>query len=119
MHAQLSDQNVFARSGLRNCVAVRIDLNQLATTHQVLQAFGEFLQCAAVTSQLPHQFLDASAAFGLAFNLLEDGGIGKSVQDRELSTTQTITRQQPGAVAALGLPGVASLGWPAVQQKAQ
>jgi hypothetical protein len=33
-------------------------------------------------SQFPHQLLESGRAFGLAFNLLEDGGIGESIQDR-------------------------------------
>jgi hypothetical protein len=34
--------------------------------------------------------LEAGGAFGLAFDLLQDGGIGESVQDRGLSVVQTI-----------------------------
>ena len=100
MHAQFSDQNVLARDGLRNRVAVRIDLNQLATAHQALQVLGEFVACGSMESQFSHQLLEAGRAFGLALDLLQYGGIGKSVQDRGLSTTQTITRRQLGTVAA-------------------
>ena len=90
MHAQLSDQNVFARGGLRNCVTVRVDLNQLAAAHKTLQAIGEFVACVAMKPQFAHQLLEASHALRLAFDLLEDGGIGESVQDRGWFAAQTI-----------------------------
>src|ERR1700680_1499137 len=85
MHAQFSDKNVFARGSLRNRVAVGIDLDQLTTAHQALQALGEFVARIAMESQLPHQLLEACGTFGLPFDLLEDGGIGESVQNRALS----------------------------------
>src|SRR5579863_4861010 len=90
VHAQFSYQNVLAGSGLRNRVAIRVDLNQLATVNQALQARGEFLTRRTMQSQFPHQLLEACGAFGLAFNLLQDGGIGEFVQDRGLSAAQII-----------------------------
>ena len=114
MHAQLSNQNVVARGGLRNRVAVGIYLNQLAAAHQPLQAFGELVPCRAVESQFPHQLLEAGGALGLAFDLLQDGGIGESIQARGLRATQIIIRRQPGTDAELVLPGIARLRGPVV-----
>src|ERR1039458_9176385 len=82
MHAQLSNQNVFACNGFGNREAVRIDLNELTTAHQAVQAVGEFEPGGTVESQFPHQLLESSGAFGLAFDLLKDDGIGESVQNR-------------------------------------
>src|SRR5271170_6915635 len=82
MHAQSSDKSVVVGSGLRNRVAVRIDLCQLTAAYKMLQALGEFLACGAMESQLPHQLLEAGGSFWLPCNLLQDGGIGEFVQDR-------------------------------------
>ena len=40
MHAQSSDYSVLACAGLRNRVAIRIELNQLTTASQTLQTLG-------------------------------------------------------------------------------
>ena len=98
MHAQLSDQNVLAGSGPRNRVAVRIDLNQLATVDQALQVLGEFLTSGTMQSQFAQQLPEAGGVFGLAFDLLQNGGIGEFVQDRGLFAAQIIIRDHPGPV---------------------
>ena len=84
MHAQPSDENVLACGSLWNCIAVRVDLNQLTAAHKTLQAIGEFVACVAVKPQFAHQLLEPSGRLGLAFDLLQNGGIGESVQDRGL-----------------------------------
>src|SRR5580704_3786428 len=81
--------------------ALGIDLNQLATLHQALQAFGEFLTSGAMQSQFPHQLFEASGAFRLAFDLLQNGGIGESIQDQAASLTRIIIRDRIVALLSL------------------
>jgi len=94
VHAQSSDYGIFPCRSLRNRVAIGIDLQQLPAAHQSLQKFRQFLARRAMNAQFPHQLLKAGAAFRLAFDFLQNGGIGKSVHDRGLLAAQIIIRDR-------------------------
>jgi hypothetical protein len=54
--------------------------------------------------------LEASGAFGLAFNLLEDGGIGDSIQDRGVACNSNHNTRPLHARACIAFTGRVSDG---------
>jgi hypothetical protein len=75
MHAQLADHHVLAGSSLRNRIALRIQLHQLAGAYELVQPLVQFATCVAVQSQFAQQLFQAGGVLGLAGDFLENGGV--------------------------------------------
>ena len=93
VHGEASDDQIFVGRGLRQSVAVGVELNQFACCDQLLQLPVEFSAGIAVQAKFAHQLLESGSAFGLAGNVFQDGGVGKheeavSPQPSALSITQ-------------------------------
>ena len=77
VHAQPSNHKVLAWVGLRDCVAIGVNMKKVAAGHQPFEALRKFVACIAVKPQFAHQLLEAGGVLGLALDLLQNGGVGE------------------------------------------
>ncbi len=80
VHGEAPDNKILvilANGGLRQCVAVGIELNQLAGGDQLLEQSVEFSAGVAVQTKFAHQLLESGRPLGLAGDVFQDGRVGK------------------------------------------
>ena len=77
MHGQAADQQVASLGGLRNRVAVRVDLQQFAFADECVQTVGQFAAASPFTPSSRNSCLWLADLLGLAGDVAKDGGIGE------------------------------------------
>jgi len=89
VHAEASDDEVLVCCGLRQCVAIGIELNQFACRDQLLKMRVEFSAGVSMQAEFAHKLFESRGALGLAGDVFQDGGVGKhqklSAISRQLS----------------------------------
>src|SRR5581483_493960 len=80
VHAEPARDHVLAARRLGRCIPFRIHLNELTAVYQPAQAAREFLAAIPVEPEFANQLFVAGRLFGLALDLLENGGIANSCQ---------------------------------------
>ena len=77
MHGQAANQQVASLSGLRNGVALGVDLQQFAFTDERVEAVAEFAASFALYAEFAQELLMARRLLGLAGDVAKDGGVGE------------------------------------------
>ena len=77
MHGEASDDKILVGCGLRQSVAIGVELNQFAGGDQLLQQRVKFSAGVAVQAKLAHQLLESGGPLGLAGNVFQDGRVGE------------------------------------------
>ena len=68
VQAELACDHIFPGGGLRNCITVGIDRNQLAAGHEFLQASGQFSPFVAVQAEFADELFVAGHLLWLALD---------------------------------------------------
>src|SRR6266700_1078892 len=79
MQAEFSGDQILAGRSLRNCIPIRIQLEQLPGRNKLLQALVQCTALIAMQSQLAHELLVTSGLLWLALDLFQNDGIGEHV----------------------------------------
>src|SRR5208282_4105167 len=75
VHGEAPGDQVLVRHGLRQSVAVGVDLNQLSSGHQLLQTGIQLSASFAVQAEFADELFESGGTFGLAGNVIQDGGV--------------------------------------------
>ena len=68
----------------RERVTVGIDFHKLAIRHHAVEPVIEFTALVTVEAQFAHELFESGSALGLAFDFLQDRGIGEHGSEQAL-----------------------------------